>query len=81
MCAGKELNMVMCQLHKSIDRVLLMVLFSGMCFTQPVFSQDGAGSGSIVGEVLDGMTGDPLVGAIVTLDDACLLYTSPSPRD
>ena len=61
--------MVMCQLQISTERVLLMVLFLGMCFAQPVSSQAGAGAGSIVGEVLDGMTGDPLVGAIVTLDD------------
>ena len=62
--------MVMCQLQKNTERVLAMVLFLGWCFVQPVSSQDRSGSGSIVGEVLDGMTGDPLVGAIVTLDDA-----------
>ncbi len=58
----------MCQLQRIAERGLLMVLVSVWCFVQPVASQDDAGAGSIVGEVLDGMTGDPLVGAIVTLE-------------
>ena len=59
--------MVMCQLQRCIGRVMFMFVLLGWCCVEPVSSQDGAGS--IVGEVLDGMTGVPLVGAIVTLND------------
>ena len=59
--------MVMCQLQRCFGRVMFMFVLLGWCCVEPVSSQDGAGS--IVGEVLDGMTGVPLVGAIVTLDD------------
>ena len=59
--------MVMCQLQRCIGRVMFMFVLLGWCCVEPVSSQNGAGS--IVGEVLDGMTGVPLVGAIVTLDD------------
>ena len=64
--------MVMCQLQRFTGRVMFMFVLLGWYFVEPVSSQDGAGS--IVGEVLDGMTGVPLVGAIVTLDDLSLIH-------
>jgi len=52
---------------QTVKPAWLWVLLASCVFASPVSPQQG--TGSIVGEVLDGMTGDPLVGASISLDE------------